>query len=142
MIYTKLTKKALQISFDVHKDQIDKSGIPYVFHPFHLAEQMENEYSVCVALLHDVVEDSDYTIKDLVNDGFPKEVIEAIKILIHNKDIPYFEYIKKIENNVLATRVKIEDLKHNSNLNRLDHISEIDLERLAKYKTALNILSS
>ena len=57
MLYTNLTKKALKISFQAHKNQLDKSGIPYVYHPFHLAEQMDDEYSVCVALLHDVVED-------------------------------------------------------------------------------------
>lgn len=57
MIYTCLTKKALRISFNTHKDQIDKSGLPYIYHPFHIAEKMDDESSVCVALLHDVVED-------------------------------------------------------------------------------------
>ena len=65
MIYTPLTKKALKISFKAHKDQVDKSGLPYVYHPFHLAEQMNDEYSTCVALLHDVVEDTDISLDDL-----------------------------------------------------------------------------
>ena len=64
MIYTKETKKALKLCFEVHKEQIDKSGLPYVFHPFHLAEQMNDENSVIVALLHDVVEDSEKTFED------------------------------------------------------------------------------
>lgn len=67
MIYTKLTKLAMQISFDAHKDQKDKSGLPYIFHPFHLAEQMADEVTTCVALLHDVVEDTDITFEKVYN---------------------------------------------------------------------------
>ena len=78
MIYTEMTKKALEICFDAHKDQVDKSGLPYVFHPFHLAEQMETEETVTVALLHDVVEDSSYTLEDLEKD-FPPQVVEAVR---------------------------------------------------------------
>ena len=59
MIYTDLTKKALKFCFEAHKNQYDKSGMPYVFHPFHLAEQMTTEETTVVALLHDVVEDTD-----------------------------------------------------------------------------------
>lgn len=70
MIYTPLTKKALKISFKAHKDQMDKSGMPYIYHPFHLAEQMNDEYSTCVALLHDVVEDTDISLDDLASEGF------------------------------------------------------------------------
>lgn len=70
MIYTTLTKKALKICFNAHKNQVDKTGVPYVFHPFHLAEQMDTEDSVCVALLHDVVEDTDITFDDLTKEGF------------------------------------------------------------------------
>ena len=62
MIYTELTKKAMKLAFTAHKDQVDKSGIPYVFHPIHLAEQMESEETAIVALLHDVVEDTEYTL--------------------------------------------------------------------------------
>ena len=65
MLYTKLTKKAMQIAFEAHKDQTDKSGLPYLYHPIHLAEQMTEENAVCVALLHDVVEDTDVTFEEL-----------------------------------------------------------------------------
>ena len=71
MLYTPLTKKALKLSFAAHKDQLDKSGMPYVYHPFHVAEQMETEETVAVALLHDVIEDTDYTLEDLKAMGFP-----------------------------------------------------------------------
>lgn len=140
MIYTALTKKALNIAYEAHKCQLDKSGLPYIFHPFHLAEQMNDEYSTCVALLHDVIEDSDYNIQDLIVLGFPTPVIEAIRVLTHSKDIPYFDYIDKVKKNTLATRVKIEDLKHNSDLTRLNKISDEDLKRIEKYKNALSIL--
>ena len=76
MIYTELTKKALKLCFEAHKDQVDKTGIPYVFHPFHLAEQMKDEYTTVVALLHDVVEDTNITLADLEKE-YPKEVIDA-----------------------------------------------------------------
>ena len=70
MIYTKKTKKALGLCFEAHKEQLDKSGLPYVFHPFHLAEQMQTEETVVVALLHDVMEDTSYTAEDLKSEGF------------------------------------------------------------------------
>lgn len=140
MIYTDLTKKALKISFNAHKNQVDKSGMPYVFHPFHLAEQMDDEYSVCVALLHDVVEDTDITIEDLRAEGFPKEVNNAIKLMTHSDSVQYLDYVKTIKNNPIARKVKLADLKHNSDLSRLDKIDDKALERVAKYKKAIKIL--
>ena len=140
MIYTDLTKKALKISFNAHKNQVDKSGMPYVFHPFHLAEQMDDEYSVCVALLHDVVEDTDITVEELITKGFPKEVINAIELMMHSDSVPYLDYVKAIKNNPIARKVKLADLEHNSNLSRLDKIDDKALERVAKYKKAIEIL--
>ena len=142
MIYTTLTKKALKIAYEAHKKQLDKTGLPNVFHPYHLAEQMADEYTTCVALLHDVVEDSNYTIQDFIAEGFPTEVSEAIKELTHSKDIPYFKYINRVKNNAIATRVKIEDLKHDSDLTRLNEISDEDFKRIEKYKKALFILEN
>lgn len=140
MIYTDLTKKALKISFNAHKNKVDKSGMPYVFHPFHLAEQMDDEYSVCVALLHDVVEDTDITVEELITKGFPKEVINAIELMTHSDSVPYLDYVKAIKNNPIACKVKLADLEHNSNLSRLDKIDDKALERVAKYKKAIEIL--
>lgn len=140
MIYTDLTKKALKISFNAHKNQVDKSGMPYVFHPFHLAEQMDDEYSVCVALLHDVVEDTDITVEELITKGFPKEVINAIELMTHSDSVPYLDYVKAIKNNPIACKVKLADLKHNSDLSRLDKIDDKALKRAEKYKKAIEIL--
>ncbi len=140
MIYTKLTKKAIKIAFNAHQHQTDKAGMPYIFHPFYLASQMDDEYSICVALLHDVVEDSNYEIEDLINAGFPKEVITAINLLTHQKGVSYMDYINNIKSNELARKVKLADLRHNSDLNRLDFVTEKDLERVKKYIAAINIL--
>ena len=120
MIYTTLTKKALKICFNAHKDQVDKTGMPYVFHPFHLAEQMDTEDAVCVALLHDTVEDTDISFEDLINEGFNDSIINALKLLTHNDDTPYLEYVTRIKENPLARKVKLADLRHNSDLTRID----------------------
>ena len=142
MIYTPLTKKALKISFKVHKDQVDKAGLPYIFHPFYLANKMDDEYSICVALLHDVIEDGNYTVEDLIKEGLPSEVVEAVKLLTHLKEDSYFDYINKMKLNSLARKVKIEDLKHNLDLSRLNEITNKDLERIEKYKKAIFILEN
>ena len=140
MIYTALTKKALRISFDAHKNQLDKSGMPYVYHPFHVAEQMKDEYSTCVALLHDVVEDTDITLDELKSNGFPDEVIEALSLMTHSDDVPYLDYIRALKDNPLARKVKMADLAHNSDLSRLDVVDEKAVERVNKYKQAILIL--
>lgn len=141
MIYTPLTKKAMKLCFETHKDQVDKTGIPYVFHPFHLAEQMDDEISTVCALLHDVVEDSDMTLEGLSEMGFPCEVVEVLSLLTHAEDVPYMEYVHKISNHPIATKVKIADLKHNSDLSRLDEIDEWAIKRNEKYAEALRILT-
>lgn len=140
MIYTDLTKKALKISFSAHKDQLDKSGMSYVYHPFHLAEQMDDEYSTCVSLLHDVVEDTDTTLDDLAK-IFPKEVTDAIALMTHDDNVPYLDYVRTIKSNPIASKVKLADLKHNSDLTRLDTVDDKALERVEKYKKAIEILN-
>ena len=140
MIYTPLTKKALKISFNAHKDQVDKSGMPYVYHPFHLAEQMNDENSTCVALLHDVVEDTDISLDDLASEGFPAEVIEALTLMTHYDDVPYMDYVRKIKTNPIATKVKLADLEHNSDLTRLELVDDAALERADKYRRAIILL--
>ena len=140
MIYTDLTKKALKLCFEAHKDQVDKTDMPYVFHPFHLAECMDDEISTVCALLHDVIEDTDYTFDDLRGMGFPEEVIEALTLLTHDPAVPYMDYVKIIAANPTAKKVKIADLKHNSDLTRMNEIDEYAIRRTKKYKDALTLL--
>ena len=141
MIYTDLTKKALKLCFDAHKNQVDKTGMPYVFHPFHLAEQMSDEISTVCALLHDVIEDTEYTFNDIRNMGFPQEVIDVLMLLTHEDNVPYMEYVEKINENTIAKQVKLADLRHNSDLTRLNIIDEKALARVEKYQKAITILS-
>ena len=140
MIYTKMTKLALKLCFEAHKTQTDKSGMPYVFHPFHLAEQMVDEETTVCALLHDVVEDTDYTLDDLKDMGFSQSVLEALSLLTHEEGVPYMDYVKRIKANEIARAVKIADLRHNSDVTRLDTLTEWDIARNEKYAEALKIL--
>lgn len=140
MIYTTRTKKALKLCFEAHRDQLDKSGMPYVFHPFHLAEQMDTEEKVVVALLHDVVEDTDYTIEDLSEMGFGKEIIDAITLLTHAPDVEYMDYVRNIKKNPIAKAVKLADLAHNSDPTRLEVLDEYAVKRNEKYSKAIALL--
>ena len=142
MLYTAATKKAMKIAFEAHRGQTDRAGIDYVNHPLHLAEQMETESETCAALLHDVVEDSDWTIEMLAAEGIPNDALEAIKLLTHKESIPYMEYVESLKDNEIARKVKLVDLAHNSDLSRLPEISEKDRARARKYNEAIELLSS
>lgn len=140
MLYTPMTKKAMNICFEAHKDQKDKSGQPYVFHPFHLAEQMTDEETTVVALLHDVVEDTSVTLDDLAAEGFSQSVLDAIALMTHAPGVNYMDYVAEIKKNPIAKAVKIADLTHNSTLSRLNEITPKDLERVETYREAKEFL--
>lgn len=140
MLYTALTKKAMKIAFEAHKNQTDKTGLPYIFHPFHLAEQMTDEATACAALLHDVVEDTPITFEQPEKEGFPGEVLDALRLLTHDEAVPYIDYVKQIKTNPIAAKVKLADLMHNSDLTRLDVVDERALRRIEKYKKAIDLL--
>ena len=142
MIYTDLTKKAMLFAFEAHSGQVDKSGLPYIFHPLHVAEQMKDETSTGVALLHDVIEDCGISREELQTVGFPEAVISAVCLLTHEKSVPYLDYIRALRIDPIAVQVKLADLKHNSDLTRLDTITEKDKIRVKKYKKAIKILQS
>lgn len=140
MIYTPMTNKAMQIAYEAHYGQKDLAGAPYIFHPIHLAEQMDDEDSVCVALLHDVVEDTEMSLDELKAKGFSDRVLTAIGMLTHDKSVPYMEYIRNISRNPLARKVKLADLNHNSDLSRLPEINDKALRRLKQYRVAIELL--
>ena len=141
MIYTDLTKLAMKLCFERHRDQVDKCGIPYPFHPFHVAESMTDEKTTCVALLHDILEDTDTTGEELIELGFPDDVVEAVCMMTHEDGVPYMDYVRQIKTNPIARAVKISDLTHNSDLSRLNTVTEKDLKRAEKYREALKILT-
>ncbi len=142
MIYTEKTKKALKLCFEAHKDQVDKSGLPYVFHPFHLAEQMPDEDTTVAALLHDVAEDTAYTLDELRGMGFGDAVMDALALLTHDDSVPYLTYVERLRDDPIARQVKLADLRHNSDITRLDTVDEAALARLARYEEAKKILGS
>ena len=117
MVYTELTNKALRFAYAAHHGQLDYNGIPYIFHPLHLAEQMDDVVSCCAALLHDVVEDTPVTLEELSRE-FPREVTEVVSLLTHRETDDYFTYLAKIKNHPIATKVKLADIAHNSDQSR------------------------
>lgn len=142
MVYTDLTRKAAAIAVKAHQGQVDKGGFPYIFHPFHVADQMLDEISASVALLHDVVEDTSVTFDDLRKEGFPDSVLNPLKLLTHNKKVPYFDYIRNIKSDPVAIVVKLADLKHNQDTSRIPVLTAKETERLQKYKEAEKILKT
>ena len=132
--------KAYMIANRAHKGQVDKAGEPYIRHPLHVMSKMHTEEEAVVAILHDVIEDTDCTMEDLRKAGFSENVLEALRLLTHNKAERYMNYILKIKDNPLAKAVKIEDLKHNMDLKRIPYPTTKDFERLEKYNAALKLL--
>lgn len=143
MIYTELTCKAMMTAYNAHHGQLDVNGVPYIFHPYHVAEQMKDEITVCVALLHDVVEDTGVTMDELAAE-FPDEVIGALKLLTHEPGTDYYEYVKRICTNPVARAVKMGDMLHNMDETRIYDKSRVSEERLKhwreKYARAMKIL--
>ncbi|HML67437.1 MAG TPA: GTP pyrophosphokinase [Clostridia bacterium] len=140
MIYTPLTRRAILFAFDAHRGQYDKSRLPYITHPLHVAESMKSEDECVVALLHDVLEDTDCTVEDLINMGITNRQIAALELLCHDDSVPYLEYVQAIRVDPIARTVKVADLNHNSDLTRLNLITTQDIERIKKYKQAIEIL--
>ena len=143
MIYTPLTNSAMKLAYRAHHGQVDYNGIPYIFHPIHLAETMDDEFSCCVALLHDVVEDTDVTLDEL-KAIFPPEVTDAVALMTHHEDVDYFDYVRTIKNNPIARKVKLADLAHNRDQSRCVGSGLAEERKAAwrlKYEKATKILT-
>lgn len=140
MIYTKKTMIAMKLAYEKHHGQVDKSGLPYIHHVLHVAEQMDTEKTCIVALLHDIVEDTDTTFEELEDLQFGKDIIDALILLTHDKEEYYFNYVIRLSKNEIAKKVKIADLKHNSDITRITELSQKDINRVEKYKKAIEIL--
>lgn len=136
-----LLERAIAIALEAHGDQTDRTGKPYILHPLHLMMQMDDEVEMMVAVLHDVVEDSERTAGDLRREGFPTEVVEAVALLTHEEGVAYDDYVQRIKPHPLARKVKMADLMHNMDVRRIAKIQDNDLERLKKYHRAWKILT-
>ncbi len=130
--------KALQIASKAHAGRKDKGGKSYILHPIRIAMRLrtEDEELMAIAIMHDVVEDSDYTFIDLEKLGFSARVIAALKLLTHYKGQSYDEYIDNMAHNIDALKVKREDLRDNSDITRLKGVTEKDIKRMEKYQRA------
>ena len=127
------------IAYNAHEDQFDKAGVPYIYHPIHIAEQMETETECIVALLHDTVEDTNITFEQLSKE-FDGKIVNILKLLTHDKNEDYMQYINRLKADPIARKVKIADIIHNADETRLDKITSRDIIRRKKYKRALEIL--
>lgn len=142
MIWTELTKKAYLIACHAHCGQVDKGGSPYIVHPCTLAAQMPTEEATAVALLHDVLEDSDTTAEDLIAQGIPGEIVRTVSLLTRRPQSAYMDYIRHLSHDPIAVLVKKADLEHNMDLSRLGHSpTSQDISRLNRYRKALEILN-
>lgn len=131
---------ACAIARKAHEGQTDKAGAPYIEHPAHVASQVEGDAAKAVAWLHDVVEDTPLTFDDLRAAGIESDVIDALKLLTHDKSVPYLDYVANLKRNELARAVKLADLAHNSDLSRLPKVTDADCARVAKYRYAIALL--
>lgn len=135
-------KLAHEIAKRAHKGQIDKAGAPYILHPETVASFVTKDDEKIVAYLHDVIEDTPCQLRDLENAGFSSEIIKAVDLLTRKTGQSYRQYLKLVKTNELARVVKLADLKHNSDLSRLTHVTENDIKRLKKYQDAIVFLST
>ena len=141
MIYTELTVKAINTAFKAHEGSFDRSGLPYITHPLHVAESMETEDETVVAVLHDVIEDTDITLDDLRKEGFTETQLEAVRLLTHEDGISYEDYVKRLKSNPIARKVKLSDLRHNMDRTRIKDASFKDEKRYKKYEDAYKYLT-
>ena len=130
-------ERALEIAKEAHKGQYDKAGKDYILHPLRVMERGRTGEEKIVGVLHDVVEDSDWTLEMLAEEGFLSEVIEALRCVTKlSEDEDYDHFIDRVLSNPLAMRVKLLDLEDNMDLSRLGECTENDILRLRKYQRA------
>ena len=130
-------QRAIEIATEAHKGQVDKSGKEYIGHPMRVMEMGKTEEEKIVGVLHDVIEDTDWTFEALAEEGFSKEVIDALRCVTKlSENENYDDFIERVKKNSLAVAVKINDLSDNMDIRRLPYLSDKDVKRLKKYLRA------
>jgi len=133
--------KAVEVATEAHKGQIDKSGMPYILHPLRVMMTLTDPYLMAIAVLHDVVEDTNVSLDRLKRMDFPKRVLEGVGAMTHGKNETNDEYYTRLKRNPDALVVKLKDIFDNMSTNRMMQLSEMDRVKLAtKYGHALEIL--
>lgn len=136
-----IIEKSLAIALSAYSGQQDKTGKTYILHPLRVMAKMESEDEMAVALLHDVVEDSEYTAKDLMDAGIPSHVVGAVDCLTKVDGEVYEDFIERVQSNPLAAAVKIADLEDNMDILRLDSMGEKELRRVGQFHKAWKTLT-
>lgn len=131
---------AILLAAEAHRGQTEKAGNPYILHPLRVMFRLESENDRIVGVLHDVIEDTHYTLKDLRAMGYPEPLLQALDCLTRRETETYEEFITRVRTNPLATRVKLADLEDNMDVRRLPALNEKDAERLRKYLNAWTLL--
>ncbi len=135
-----LVEISLQIALKAHSGQIDKAGQVYILHPLRVMARMDTDEERAVALLHDVIEDTEYIAESLLDAGIPLTVVDTIQCLTKRYGENYEQFIRRILTNELAVKIKIADIEDNLDVLRLDTLGDDDLERIRKYHTARKML--
>lgn len=131
----------LKLALKAHTGQTDKYGQPYILHPLRVMARMETEAEQMVALLHDVVEDSDITLDDLRKEGYSEEIVTAVDALSKREGEEYFAFVQRAIDHPLARRVKQGDLEDNMDIRRMPEITEEAHQRLQKYRKAWTMVT-
>ncbi|MBP3432327.1 MAG: phosphohydrolase [Alistipes sp.] len=140
---SELLRRAIDIAKEAHKGQVDKAGNEYIDHPLRVMIAVHSVSEKIVGVLHDVIEDTDWTFERLEAEGFTTEIIEALKCVTKlSEDEPYDAFIERVKTNPLAVAVKIKDLADNMDIRRLNELTEKDFKRLQKYHRAYKELLS
>ncbi|HEV2864320.1 MAG TPA: HD domain-containing protein [Pyrinomonadaceae bacterium] len=132
---------AVSIAARAHRGQKDKAGAPYLLHPLRMMLRMETDAAMMAAVLHDVVEDTEWTLERLREAGFPEEVLEAVDCLTHREGESYEQFVGRVATNPIARQVKIADLEDNMNVRRMSQLGPKELGRLEKYHRAWRVLT-
>lgn len=135
-------EKAISLASQAHFGQSDKAGQPYILHPLRVMMRLAADDERIVAVLHDVVEDSNITLDDLLKLGFSEEIVSALDCLTKREGEPYSEFLDRVSTNALARAVKIEDIRDNLDPARLALLPELNVSRVEKYHSALRSLSA
>lgn len=134
---TELLDKAIALAQTAHANQVDKAGAPYIGHPLRVMNNLTTVAEKIVGVLHDSIEDSELTLEDLENAGFPDEVLEAIEAITKKPREDYQAYLNRVMGNALALRVKIADMLDNMDIKRIAEPTDKDWKRLRKYQEVL-----
>jgi (p)ppGpp synthase/HD superfamily hydrolase len=133
-------ERAIAIAVEAHQGQTDKAGAPYILHPLRVMFSLGTTEERIAGVLHDVVEDSDWTFEALAREGFSSSIVEALKAVTKKEREDYCDFVRRTSQNAIGAKVKLADLTDNSDMSRIKGPTETDFKRLEKYRRAIRLL--